>query len=302
MNSTDALGGYPDHLDPISPHTGPFPHSPFIGAVHRRLAPKSSELLVEQTTEGAVALKVDQGIVRFAAEEYVTDYHSPLGPDGTGALAKAIASAEASAFDFDSLPIETKDAVLEVLNETSAASTVEIHAATGVLSLPPSFDDWLASIGKKERHETRRKRRKLVNEFGDFEIVSEGADGVDAFCTLHRTAAGDKGGFMTDTRQAYFTDLVTHAGAVIHNLVCDGRTLASAFGFETADAYYFYNSAFDADVRQVSPGAVLLGALIEGQIERGATVFDFLKGAETYKYRHGAQPRDLYRVSGAFRD
>ena len=74
--------------------------------------------------------------------------------------------------------------------------------------------------------------------------------------------------------------------------------MASAFGFETDDAYYYYNSAFDGSIAKWSPGIVLLSSLIEQQIHRGAAVFDFLKGAEAYKYRHGAEPRELHHVVG----
>lgn len=49
----------------------------------------------------------------------------------------------------------------------------------------------------------------------------------------------------------------------------------------------------------MSPGSVLLSALIERQIDRGAAIFDFLKGAETYKYKQGAVARDLYSVKGS---
>ena len=38
--------------------------------------------------------------------------------------------------------------------------------------------------------------------------------------------------------------------------------------------------------------------MISAQIDRGAAVFDFLKGAEGYKYRHGAVARDLFVVEG----
>ena len=37
---------------------------------------------------------------------------------------------------------------------------------------------------------------------------------------------------------------------------------------------------------------------IEVLIERGAGVFDFLKGSEQYKFRHGAEPRQLFVIEG----
>jgi CelD/BcsL family acetyltransferase involved in cellulose biosynthesis len=38
--------------------------------------------------------------------------------------------------------------------------------------------------------------------------------------------------------------------------------------------------------------------MIEYQIDRGAEIFDFLKGDEAYKFRNGAKERALYRAIG----
>ncbi len=103
---------------------------------------------------------------------------------------------------------------------------------------------------------------------------------------------------MTGGMQHFFEDLMERAGATIHTLVCYGVPRANAFGFETDDGYFYYNSAYDADAAMASPGIVLLASLIEAQIARGAAIFDFLKGDERYKFRHGAQPRPLFVVSG----
>lgn len=292
------LAGLPRDLVPISSHTGPFPHSPFLTAAERALAAPDTEAIVVAGESGAVALSVESGVARFAGHESITDYHSPLGTAAGEALADALASSGVSRFELDSMPRDTSDLVASVLDGVGASYMVEIHAATGVLDLPSSYEDWLRGIGKKERHEVRRKRRRFEEEFGEITVEEVGVEGVDAFCDLHRTSPGDKGSFMTPTMQGFFTELVTSAGASIHNLVCEGRTLASAFGFETAHGYYYYNSAFDGAAAHTSPGVVLLSAIIEHQIERGAQVFDFLKGAESYKYRHGAVPRELFVARG----
>jgi CelD/BcsL family acetyltransferase involved in cellulose biosynthesis len=103
---------------------------------------------------------------------------------------------------------------------------------------------------------------------------------------------------MTDAMEGLFTELATTAGGTVHHLVCGGVVRASAFGFETHDGYYYYNSAYDPDAAMASPGVVLFSSMIERQIERGVPVFDFLKGDETYKYRHGAAPRPLFAIEG----
>lgn len=101
---------------------------------------------------------------------------------------------------------------------------------------------------------------------------------------------------MTETMERLFTTLAEDAGATVHRLVCGGRVRAAAFGFETPDGYFYYNSAYDPDAAMASPGVVLLSSLIDEQIRRGVRVFDFLKGDERYKYRHGAVARPLSTV------
>lgn len=295
---SDPFADIPKDLQPRSAHLGPFPHVPFLRAATTALTPPEADVMVSVRADAAVALVVDPSTIRFAADESVTDYHAPLGSAGSNLLAETLADHGDLTFELDSLTQEELDAIVPELEKVGAAFDSEHHATTGVLFLPDTFDDWLMGIGKKERHETRRKRRKLEAEYGPWEVRTRGLDGIHAFCSLHRTAAGRKGDFMSDEMEAYFADLVANAGAVIHDLAVEDGTLASAFGWELDDGYYFYNSAFDATASHTSPGTVLLSALIERQIDRGAVVFDFLKGAETYKYRHGAEARPLFRITG----
>ena len=75
------------------------------------------------------------------------------------------------------------------------------------------------------------------------------------------------------------------------------RPASAIFSFEDEQGFYLYNSAFEPELRTLSPGNVMLSHLIERAIERGLLIFDFLKGDETYKFRLGARERPLYRVS-----
>ena len=74
-------------------------------------------------------------------------------------------------------------------------------------------------------------------------------------------------------------------------------TQAAAFGFESNDAYYLYNSAYAPDAARLSPGIVLVAALVRSAVRSGRRRLDFLKGDERYKFDLGAEPRPLYRVT-----
>ena len=102
---------------------------------------------------------------------------------------------------------------------------------------------------------------------------------------------------MTDDMEGFFAALHRDAGGVI-DVLLDGsdRPASVMFSFEDDHGFYLYNSAFEPELRTLSPGNVMLSHLIERAIENGHAVFDFLKGDETYKFRLGANPRPLYEV------
>ncbi len=296
---SDNWSDYPVDGVATAPETGPFPFRPFLKTVWKHRTDRDTQLELHIADDAALALAVGNGEVRLAGQENLTDYHSPIGSDPTAVVSAAIDAHPGSRFRFDSLPGEAADVVANTLSDRGVTFERSVDAIAAVLALPDTADDWLMGIGKKERHEVRRKRRKFEGEFGEIEVVSGGVEHHEEFCRMHRTAPGDKGEFMTGEMAEYFHDLITEAGAVIHLLVCDDRALAAAFGFETEAGYFYYNSALDMSAAHASPGVVLFSSMIFTQIERGAKVFDFLKGDERYKFRHGAEARELFTIEGS---
>ncbi len=298
MMSISPWDPFPTDLQPVAASIGPFASRPFLEVVWNHRDTAGLDLHIEADDKGAVALVTDGKHVEFAGQSNLTDYHSPLGERGGAALARALASHGGASLCLDSLPHEAVATVEDAIREAGGEPVTQQHETAAVLALPASYDEWLGRIGKKERHEVRRKRRRFVAEFGEMEVVRHGPEAIAMFCAMHRTSQGDKATFMTGPMQSYFEDLLIHAGATIHTLDCDGIPRASAFGFESEEGYFYYNSAYDNDAAMASPGIVLLASMIEAQIARGAKVFDFLKGDERYKFKHGAAPRPLYQVTG----
>jgi CelD/BcsL family acetyltransferase involved in cellulose biosynthesis len=179
-----------------------------------------------------------------------------------------------------------------------AAFNVEEHAGSAVLDLGSSFEHYLAAIGKKERHELRRKRRRYEEVLG--RVIHEthfGAGfGFEQFVSLHRRSAGEKALFMTDEMRAFFAELITLPGWRIDLLAHEEAATACLFGYSDPGGYYLYNSSYDPDIASASPGQVLLFSMIERAADEGKSHIDFLKGEEEYKFRLGARRRALYRV------
>lgn len=280
-------------LPPLAHETSVFPGRDYLQTWWEHFG--RGELQLVEDGSALLALERD-GAIRFVGDEDLTDYHSPLGTGAGELLARYLAAQPGKTrFRFDSLPAEAADELEPLL---PAGTTRRRHEAAFRLSLPADFDAWLANLTKKERHELRRKRRRFQEALGRPRLVTP-EDPAGLFIDLHRSAGGAKGDFMTPTRVAFFRDLARHPAARIDVVAgADGTPVAAAFGFEDDGLYALYNSAYDPDHAAVSPGIVLLWLLVESAIERGTTIFDFLKGDETYKLRLGASGRPLYVLEG----
>ncbi len=183
-----------------------------------------------------------------------------------------------------------------------------------VITLPapsaePGFDGWeayLATLDKKERHEIRRKLRRLMREAPDATVrFVRGLTGLDeainTFITLHRLSRRDKDAFMDAQMQGFFREiaatLARQGWLQLSFLEVEGQPIASYFCFEYNNEVQVYNSGYDPEAYpQFSPGWVLLARLIEDAIRQGRARFDFLQGDEDYKHRFGGVDEPVYRT------
>ncbi len=279
-------------LPPVAPGTGPFSTAGFL----RQVAP---DALLLESPEALLAIEAGSGVVRGAGHRDLVDYRTPRGA-GVGELLSDYAGngPDGLTIEFDSLPIEAAEALGKALDSAELRET----ESTAVVDLPRSWDDYMSDIGKKQRHELRRKRRRYEEAVGP--VVHEIHHGTgwafDEFVRLHRLAPGEKGEFMSEEMAGLFAGLAGSSGWRIDLLRIAGTGVASAclFSFVDAEGFYLYNSSYDPDLGDASPGMVLLASCIEQAIEMGLPRFDFLKGDEQYKYRLGAEPRPLYEVTG----
>lgn len=86
------------------------------------------------------------------------------------------------------------------------------------------------------------------------------------------------------------------AGALrLHALLADGAIIAVLYALHARRRTFFYLSGFDPAFERFSPGTLVLASAIRHARGEGATAFDFLRGAEPYKYRWGAEDRHTQR-------
>lgn len=171
------------------------------------------------------------------------------------------------------------------------------------LELPASWDKFLKLLTGKERHEIRRKLRRL-DEAGrvNFRVVenpTEASEGIDLFLALFKLNRSDKSDFMTAQRASFFRSLAGAMAAAgilkLFFLDLDEKPAAAVMCFDYQSTVYLYNNGYDDQYRSLSVGLLSKVFAIQDSIRRGKNKYDFLKGTEVYKHRLGGQPVQLYR-------
>ena len=98
---------------------------------------------------------------------------------------------------------------------------------------------------------------------------------------------------MTARMESFFRSLAEVMAAVgllrFGILELDTLPVAMVMGFDYNDTMYLYNSAYDPDYSYLSVGLLSKVLSIRESISRGMKKWDFLKGAEPYKYHIGGR-------------
>jgi len=167
------------------------------------------------------------------------------------------------------------------------------------------LDDVLATLGKKERHEIRRKLRRAeaVGPVALVESVDPLTD-LEVFIDLHQRKWGARGLFPPtpggDASRVFVRRLFETfgPGGPVHLcfLTVAGRRIAAGITFEEGDTIGYYNAGVDPDARDLSPGVLLIARYVERAIETGRRRLDFLRGDEAYKYEWGAVDEPIQRL------
>ncbi len=171
------------------------------------------------------------------------------------------------------------------------------------MDLPSVWEGYLDALSTKQRHEVRRKLRRLSEEGKiEYRFVDSGGAvpaAMNTFFKMFVESRQDKANFMTEKMKSFFNLLAdTMAGNGLLRLgmlELDGQPVAEIMCFEYNDCIYLYNSGYDPRYTALSAGLLSKVLAIKDSIERGIKRFDFLKGAETYKYHLGGKEVPLYR-------
>jgi CelD/BcsL family acetyltransferase involved in cellulose biosynthesis len=275
----------------------------------------------------ATAVRADAKAIFFGAA-YHTDYMTLLAaPADLPTVAAAVADALAGPPDashgsqpwdvVDLRRLRSDDPALPALerafrDRASAAGwlvTREPEDVCPVVSAPAGgWDDYLATLDKKARHEIRRKWRRAEGA-GELrtEVAPPTAEGIAAFIELHQARFGADGLFPATEggrRSRLFVERLAEleraepsAGQLrLAQVSSGGSLLFAALAFDDGTTCFLYNAGMDPTRPELSPGIVGTAAYIRDRLAAGRRRFDFLRGDEPYKYEWGARDEVIERL------
>jgi CelD/BcsL family acetyltransferase involved in cellulose biosynthesis len=173
------------------------------------------------------------------------------------------------------------------------------------IPLSGDWEGYLNSIDAKQRHEIRRKMRRMLElqPPANWYIASDPAS-IDAdIQDFLRLMAFDpeKKEFLTPAMRDQMTSSMREAfdsGSLQLAFLTIGEEKAAAYlNFDFLNRIWVYNSGIDPRFSEHSPGWVLLGHLLKWANENNRFEFDFMRGNEDYKYRFGAIDRSVIRAT-----
>ena len=259
---------------------------------------------------GIAPLRIENDTIKFIGSSNISDY-----------LDFVVSKNDATVF-FDRLfkqlkedgltrlelsPLRPDSPIIAYLNGAVNPDDFTINKeqedVTFELQIPDSWDNYFLQLSSKQRHELRRKIRRVA-ELGDYSYVTKlTADekNIDSFLQLFKKSRNDKQAFLTTSIERYFRELIYTASGnkwLELNFIRIGNTdIASTLCFNYKNTTYLYNSGYAPEYREFSIGLVSKALGIKTSIEQKRDTFDFLKGSEVYKRHLGGTEMPLFHLS-----
>ena len=153
------------------------------------------------------------------------------------------------------------------------------------------------SLPAKLEKNLRSQRRKIEERGGEFCLASgdQAQEYLDALFELHSERWGGNGVLNSNEVMAFHRRVVPRFAQRgwlrFHGIRLEGRLRAVLYAFAKDRRVYYYLSGFDPALAEYGPGSLLIQEAMRYALTQGDSEFDFLRGAEPYKYRWGAENR-----------
>ncbi len=265
----------------------------------------------EDTLLGIAPLMTRGDTLSFLGDTDLFDYHDFLVREGCDDEFYSALWQHIEAMDWRTMELKSLRESSQTLQRFPdlAESNGWTHCVTDedvspYTHLQPTWDEYVAGLRKKDRHELRRKLRRLNNGNQatqySFEDSDEIADAMPEFFRLMRASRPDKDDFLTSDREQFFKDLAQELASrnqfKLFFLELNDIRVASCICFDYNGSYLLYNSGYDPEYSALSVGLLNKALCIQDAIETGKKSFDFLRGSERYKYNLGGTNQTIHEL------
>lgn len=265
--------------------------------------------LFGMTEKLAIAADPDMGIVvplaiqdnnaHFSGGEEIADYLDAIGPDTHKADAwkrtcdllkeRGITSANLR-------NIPERSPSIEYFRSRQGVS-LSREDTTPIVPLPQTFELYLTSLDRKNRHELKRKMRRFDESYADTKLrYSKDADVSISLLLSFMKNDSEKQKFLTPAMERFFNALpdIAQDKLIQFTLLYNDAPVATTLAFDYNETLFLYNSGFNSNIE--GSGFYLKAKTIAWAIQRGYTSYNFLQGDERYKYELGGKDFLVYKA------
>jgi len=175
------------------------------------------------------------------------------------------------------------------------------------ITLPLNYNAYLQSLSKKFRSNVRYYTKKILESLGgqitvvsDAEQIKEGLGDLFSLHIKRWQAEGIPCTFTDPIFQNFIQDLCNQSAvknrAKLYRIIVDKKPIAAVLMFYWEETAIFYQTGWDPDYKNYSPGVVLIGRTIQDAIDDGKKYYDFLRGAEGYKANWAKEHRATHTL------
>ena len=272
------------------------------------------QLIMVRSESGEVnliaPLMIDGSEISFLGSTDLVDYHDFLSRDRLSSTCiQSLVSAVSQMSEIDTILLQSLPGNSPTITQfrekaENAGWQVELEQEDVAprMDLPASWDEYVSALRKKDRHELRRKLRRLeaVGEVNHVELSdpTDIENSMADFIRLHRMSTPDKSAFMTTEREQFFCKIAIELAREGITRLCfleiDGVREATSLSFVSGEVRYLYNSGYNPAQSNLSVGLLNHALTIKSSIQSGHRVFDFMRGNEPYKYHLGGVDRQIF--------
>lgn len=169
---------------------------------------------------------------------------------------------------------------------------------TPCLSVPESFEAYLASLSGKRRHEIRRRLRRTQEAGVEVGAVTQSA-AQGAFSDFLRMSKSGANASSKDERLVGLLECVHKCRSVELNLFevrSEDVRIGVSIDLVHGDVSYPYNLAWEPDTSHLAPGILLTLNTVSYAIERKLRLIDLGPGEQTYKLALGFTPQTRFAL------